>query len=410
MKCKNTLLVLIMICTTLAGSWVIPSLVEKMTDESRFYPLMYYSSRLKELCTIDFRTQPDTFYDIKGHSYPRTAYDSLLPLLNAAQLMADGTMPDTIDGHAIDMQSLRKAQVMFRYRPIDMQMPQPAMGTLLESASGRVKLTLPGDYFTLDHAIEFVDAQTNTLLADKSAAFQNEMLKQGFVFPARAYWGNPSTRKSYDEGYFCLDRNNRLFHLKMAGGKPYVRDTQISDSLGIEWFVMNEAADHRHYGFLFGTKGELGLIEPTPKGGYRFHRLDIPAFDPKEQQLSILGNLLYWTVTVTDKNGMHAYALDRESLKCLSSYFLPRQQTAWDKVAAWMFPLRLSLLSDHNAYVGFYFHPGAWCGMLLNAVLALTVWVLMSGHSVRRRSSFAVWVFLSGLPGWLAWLMYGRKY
>ena len=146
MKYKNLIFIAIVAFTTLVGSWVIPSLAQKMTDESKGYPLMYYSARLKELCMIDFRTHPDFFSDIKGNRYARADYGSLLSLLNARQLMLDGTMPDSLDGHAIDMKTLRMTQVMFRYRPQDMQMPQPPMGVLFEAMPKRGKLTLPGDY------------------------------------------------------------------------------------------------------------------------------------------------------------------------------------------------------------------------------------------------------------------------
>ena len=240
---------------------------------------MYYSARLKELCLIDFR---NTFGNhsptLKETQYPRTG---LRFSVASAQCPPadDGQCHARLhDGHAIDMKTLRMTQVMFRYRPQDMQMPQPAMGVLFEAMPQRGKLTLPGDYFTLTDQITFIDAETNTVDEEKSIRFQKELVKKGFVFPAQAYWGNPSTRKSYEEGYFCLDAHNQLFHLKMVNGRHFVKNTHISDSLDIRWFAMNEVADKRYYGFVFGKEGKAGIIESTEDGGYFFRRHRHPSF------------------------------------------------------------------------------------------------------------------------------------
>lgn len=409
MKYKNLIFALIVTFTTLAGSWIIPSLVEKMTDESKSYPLMYYSARLKELCLIDFRNTSETFSDIKGNQYPRTAYDSLLPLLNARQLMMDNAMPDSIDGHAIDMKTLRMTQVMFRYRPQDMQMPQPAMGVLFEAMPQRGKLTLPGDYFTLTDPITFIDAETNTVDEEKSIRFQKELVKKGFVFPAQAYWGNPSTRKSYEEGYFCLDAHNQLFHLKMVNGRHFVKNTHISDSLDIRWFAMNEVADKRYYGFVFGKEGKAGIIESTEDGGYFFRRLDIRPFNPEKDQLTILGNLLYWTVSVTDSRGMDTYGLDKETLSCLSAYYQPVKRGLWDEVSEWLFPIRLSLQDKHSAFINLYWHTGAWKAFLLNVLLALITFAILRKSTPTQRWLSVGWVLIVGIAGWTALLIMKKE-
>ena len=63
MKCKNYIFTLLVAFATLLSWWVVPSLVKKATDDSHSYPLMYYSSILKELCIIDFRGGNETFSD-----------------------------------------------------------------------------------------------------------------------------------------------------------------------------------------------------------------------------------------------------------------------------------------------------------------------------------------------------------
>lgn len=404
MKYRNYIFGVILAFTTLVAWWVIPSLVEKMTDDSRSYPLMYYSARLKELCLIDFRNNKGTFQDAKGNVYPRARYDSLLPLLNARQLMLDGALPDSIDGHAIDMKELRTRQVSFRYRPVDKVSPQPPMGVLFEAMPKRGKLSLPGDFFNLEDKIIFVNAETNVTDKEKSDRFNRELEKKGFVFPARAFWGNPSTRKPYEEGYFCLDAKGQLFHLKMVNGRPFVKNTEIGNSLDIRWFVMSEVMDKRYYGFVFGAKGKVGIIE-AGEGEYRFRPLEIRGFDLEKDQLTILGNVLYWTVTVKNEKGMDSYGLDCESLKCLSTYHQDRKRVLWDEASEWLFPCYLSFSNENNAYVGFYWSAGAWKAFVLNLALGLVMFLMLCRCSGRKRWLSSVYVFLCGIPGMVALLI-----
>lgn len=123
MKFKNITYVIILVLTTLITSWSIPALVKKMVYESDGYPMMYYSSLLKELCIIDFRESKDAFRDVKGNTYPRAQFDSLLPLMNYRQLAMNGALPDSIEGHVLDVKVLRSKQVVYRFRPTDAHAP-----------------------------------------------------------------------------------------------------------------------------------------------------------------------------------------------------------------------------------------------------------------------------------------------
>ena len=80
--------------------------------------------------------------------------------------------------------------------------------------SGRVRLEMPGDLFRLKDNIEFIDPETNTVKEEKSNLFMKVFIQKGFKFPAKRVAGNPSTRKAYDEGYFIIDSNDKIFHLK----------------------------------------------------------------------------------------------------------------------------------------------------------------------------------------------------
>ena len=394
------------VLVTLLSMWVLPSLVRKMTDGARNYPLVYYSSILKELCIIDFVHDKDSFADIKGNRYPRAQYDSLMPMLNFRQLMMDGRLPDTLEGYAIDPKLLRVKQVVFRQYPAEVNAPQPKMGVLLEAMPKRLNIVLPGDYFRMDDEITFIDAETNEVNVDKSRRFTDALRRKGFAFPVKHYWGNPTTRKPFEEGYFCLDSNGELFHLKMVNGRPFVKNTGIGSELKINWFSMMEVPDKRFYGFIFGEDGEAGIVQSTDEGkGYEFVRMQIPPFDIHNDDLTIMGNLLYWTVRVTNDEGMNVYALHSDNLQAVSHFHMDEKTTLWDTISPWLFITSVTPQTETNAYVSLYFGALSLKALLLNIIMALAFFFYRRRTmSVRSRSIAGVYLILTGVIGVLSLL------
>lgn len=407
MRFKNIIYVAILVLTTVITSWSIPALVKKIVYESNGYPLMYYSSRLKELCIIDFREMNDAFRDVKGNVYPRSQYDSLLPLMNYRQLAMNGNLPDSLEGYAMDVKVLRSKQVVYRFRPSDVYSPQPKMGVLLEAMPKRGSLSLPGDYFRMnDNEMVFVNAETNSVNDAKSKMFTGELLKKGFEFPAKAFWGNPTVRKAYEEGYFCLDSNGELFHVKMVNGRPFVKNTGVSKQVDVKWFVMREVSDKRFYGYLFGQNGELGIVESNEDGGYRFVRMDVRPVDIAKDDITIMGNLLYWTVRIYNSESMDCYGLKTSTLESLTTYHQEKETGTWDKVADIVFPVILSPSSPDNGYIGCYvlhFSALAW---ILSVILALLVFVFMRKRlALQKNLLVSAVVALTGITGVIAFVL-----
>lgn len=219
-------------------------------------------------------------------------------------------------------------------------------------------------------------------------------------------------RKPYEEGYFCLDSKGALFHLKMVNGRPFVKDTGIGSQLGIKWFVMSETSDKRFYGYLFGEKGEMGLLESTDEGGYRFLPFDIRPVDITKDEISILGNLLYWTVRVSDAEGMDCYGLDAVTLQSLSFYHQDRKRVLWDELSEWLFPFRLSPSSETSSFVNLYADNLSSKGLAVSFFLALLTFFLCRNKvSLYRRILMALCVCAAGLSGIVAlWFLPWNKY
>ncbi len=308
------------ICAVIAFIYIAINLVQMASYTPMRYPFVYYSSGLSELVELDFsdKEYPMTS-TTTSERYTTAQCDSLMPIFNYRQLFSDGVQPDTILGVAVDMRTLNSARVVFRQTPAALKGAPVKLYTLFESMPKRVGLTVPDDFFRLTDKVEFIDAATNTINEQKSEEYTDALLVKGYTFPSQWAIGNPSARKSYDEGYFSLDAAGQLFHIKMVNGVPFIKNTLVSDSIDIEHFAIYEVASRRFYGFVFSKDGDVYILE-SGEGRYTPRKLDIPAFDVKSEELMIMGDMFFWTVAITDDHSKRYFALRSDDLIQIDSH------------------------------------------------------------------------------------------
>lgn len=388
---------------TLIGMWAIPALVNKATYNSDQYPFAYYSTILKDIGLIDYKNKKFPMEDLKGNKYNTAQFDSLMPMLNYRQLMTDGKLPDSINEQKITPQLLRSKSVVYKYKPSDINTPVNGLYILLETMPKRVGLEIPNDVFRLKNNIEFIDAQTNTLEIEKSRLFQQALDKEGFQYPAQWLIGNPNPRKPYDEGYFVLDANNQLFHMKMVNNRPYIKNTKIGEKIQASYFSMLEVADKRFYGFLFSKQGELFIIE-NDGANYKTVKLDIDPIDMQKDEVILMGNMFDWTVSVVTPFAKKIYALDAETLKRIGEHTIDRTPGRWDAVSKWTFPVSLTLEKSETSYIQPYFHYIGIYGFAVNLIIAFLTVIFITASS-KRKFFNGIYIFLTGIAGLVALLI-----
>ena len=399
MKVSTYLALLVFV--TFTGLWGIPELVKTATNTKGRYPFVYFSSIKKKLLFKEFDGRQDALHDDEGGIYTEQEYDTSLPLLNFRQLTVNGEMPDSIDGIEIDPKTVRVKQMTFRYSPSEKNTPDMGLYIMYESLPKKAKLESPGDVFRLKNSIEFIDAETNTLNSEKSELFRAALEKAGYAFPAQWTYGNMNIRKPYDEGYFSLDAKGELYHIKMVNGRPFVRNTQIDAQIEPAFFSMQEPADKRFYGFLFDKKGKTYILEEDG-GKYKTVQLDIAPLNLDADELMIMGNLMYWTVSIQTSEGKHYYALEAESLKKLRSADLAAPVNKWDTFAQWLFPVYPVFKDAHSAYISPRLHFSGYRAFIVNALLAALSLALFAGRTRGKRLFDCVYTLLFGIAGIVA--------
>ncbi|MDR2805466.1 MAG: DUF4857 domain-containing protein [Dysgonamonadaceae bacterium] len=404
MKNKTINYVLIGLFVTLIGLWALPELIKTATYSKTKYPFGYYSSIEKKLMFRELDGRKDNLHDDEGKLYEDKAFDAALPLLNFRQLMLNGEMLDSIDGIKIEPQQLRVKQVVYRYTPKHKNVPDIGLYIMYESLPQKGKLESPGDLFRLKDKIEFIDAETNTVNREKSEKFQNALLKAGYVFPAQWTAGDLSIRKPYDEGYFSLDAKGQLFHIKRVNGRPFVRNTQLDPQIEPAFFAMEEPADKRFYGFLFDKKGKVYILEEAG-GKYHPRQLDIDPIRLDTDELSLIGNFLYWTITVQNPAGKQYYALKTETLEKVRYAFVAESVNPWDVIAGKLFPFYLTFRNPNSEYIAPQLHFTTFMALITNVVLALIFAGIYRRRSVKKKIFDSSYVLIFGIAGAIALLL-----
>jgi len=304
--------------------WQLPWFYAFFAAQKQKPTFTLYSTVLGEFITMgDLKGEGVNRYDEVGNKYTQEQVDSLLPLFYMRQLITDGRFPDSLRGVALVPRDVQQAGFTFRCNASDINSVKIPLYPLLESMSGRVDLVMPDDMFRVTkEGIEFIDMETNTVDEQKSRLFTKVMRDKGFKFPARQLAGNPTARKEYDEGYLVLDRDGKLFHLKMTCGRPYVRPIPLPEGMEVKHLFITEFRDRKTLGYLCTTDGRLHVLNNKT---YDVIESGIPRYNPESDALSIYGDLFNWTVCVKNAEGSHYYALDANDYSLIRSLHFPNQ-------------------------------------------------------------------------------------
>lgn len=348
-------------------AWILPWLYHFVTAKPVNYPFTMYSCIAHDFVSADRSSGENVYRDAAGKVYTNSEFDSILPTFYYRQLMADGRLPDSIEGKPVDVRSIQHGNFIFRHSTTDINAVRTPLYFLLEAMSGRVDLKMPEDVFRMTDRMEFVDMETNTVNEEKSGRFTRALLDKGFVFPVRYVAGNPTARKDYDEGYLMIDHDFSVFHVKQLRGRAYVRRVEVPGGVKMKYAFVTEFRNRRFYGFFTDTENRAYVLET---GGYQFRQLPLDGFDPETENLTVFGDDFYWTVQVTGVEKVKLYAV-RSGDYTLTDRMEWEAKESWsERLAGYIFPFELSFTSYRDKWVYPRFTDFSAWALILNVVLA----------------------------------------
>lgn len=403
---------LIVIVTIFVLSNVLPGMYDTLFDVRIDTPFVTYSIIKEDFIINSYENGEVTYTDTKGNFLTRQEVDELQPYLYHYQLTNDGRMPDTLMGEKTDLTAFSQEFFYTNIESYSYKGPDYGLYILFESQSGRVGVEYPEDFFRLRNDIQFINCRTNKVNQEKSDLFTNTMQEAGFVFPAQLVAGIPFDFKSVDDGNFLTDSNGDLYHLKMAKGEPYFVKIAIPADMVIKHI---DCVDNRSYReFLAYIVSEENKIYLLKTDDYSLVELPISDYVPEEQRFTLIGDYKTRHVSLTGKDYVKAYALDKEYnlVDTYAQAWPIKQDMIQGKASRVLFPFTLNFWSQETRFIKLSLKGYKGYGwIVLNVVFAgLFVYYCSAKKKILKHNVLdIILVALSGLYGFIAVLLFPNK-
>jgi hypothetical protein len=296
-------------------------------------------------------------------------------------------LPDEVNGVELSGAEIKSARQFFRIEPDYLDTPQIDMYPLIESEPVYSHLTLPPEMFRVTERMEFVDAGSNTVNETRTGEFTRALREAGFVFPATRIAGNPSVRKAFDEGYFVVDAENELFHVKQVEGEAVIRRTGIAPERGFRYLAAKENPRLEFFGQYVTGDDEVFLIGYDD---YRPIKLPTDGYNPEEMIFYFYADLLNRNILFAGENVIHCIAtdLDYNVVRKLDHPAVNPRTERLRTVYALVFPFTIKTRTAESGYVQFRIEPSRFYGAV-GTVLA--VLVLLVGRAARWPLRCSAW-------------------
>jgi hypothetical protein len=352
------------------------------------------------------------YRDADGTYYTRVEFEKNLPFIYYKNMELWGLMPLQLGGREFDKSAIEDARQVLELKPgeINDRRPQTPLWPLLESEPGQVRLVFPEDRFRMTaDAMEFINADTNSVDASLTALFTGALKDKGFVFPARSVNGKFTILKPFDEGAFIVDAGYRVFHIKRRNGRPVVIPTGIDPALRTRHIKISENKHRQHYGLLLSADGDLHLLTCD---GYRLIRLPLENYDPYRMEFKLIINPLYPTAVWSDEAVVQAVAMDRNyhPLDRYSHGMSRAAVTPMHRLYDAIFPFSIHLSASDGGYLRLSARSGGWMSIfgLMASLAGFTAWNIIRKQRRPKLVGLCL-VAATGLYGWIAFGFLGAE-
>ena len=374
---------------------------KKIFFKKSYNPYVRYSSVLKDFIVIDRnKDEGSEYYDRSGRVYSQIEYQKMLPMVYYKNLSLWKTFPKEINGVSIDLYQIDLNYQFIRLKSETFNQPEISLYPLYESASIFSEIESPDSMFRIN-SIEFIKTETNKIEKQMSEDFTEALLNHGFVFPAKGCYGNPTTRKPFDEGYFIVDSKGEIFHMKQVKGAPFVKKTGIQPEKGIRHIMFEENLRKEFYGLMLTETGEFYLIMYD---NYITVKLPITVSDPEYFSLSINCDMVKRTITLNTKDKIKCVATDL-NYNVIDTYDILKQDhdEKANKYSDIVFPFKIKLSKPGSVYTHFIMKYSKK-GLILSLVLAVCFTVFFKLKKYRFIDHIADFIIIgtTGISGLIA--------
>ena len=393
------------VLSVLALASILPGYVAKMFPRDYVTTIMGYSDDQQRLIFRNYRGGRWSYNDNQGNSLTEQQMREALPFAHMRELKQLGRLPEKVGDWTFDADNLARHGTRLRLVPRYLDQPDFRLYTLLESVPGPGGLVMPPDLFRMGQRIEFIDADSNRIDADKTDRFNQALTSAGFVHPARLVGDDGNTRKPRDHGALLVDAEGRVFHLWQIDGEPEViRSETLLPTSALSIRVLQ--LPNREYHGLVTLPDQHLLLDWQD---YAARPLPLTGHDATREFVAIDETPLHWELSWSrDGSATKHFVLADRQLQPVLQHTWHEDTADVDKRAlranslGFLFPFKLAFRQIDNSQRNLYFSTfdANWMVSLAGVVSALATYLLWSRRQQRRLPHALDWVFIL-CTGWL---------
>ncbi len=403
-KLSRYILILFIIYTV---SIFIPKYYWLAFNKSIQPPRAYFSPVTQEFLETKVIDKKYKIFDSKAVEITRKEFERLTPFFNYRQLLFRDELPDTIQGIPVDAHTIRDNNIFLAVRPSDISKYQIQLFPLIESKPDGPDLNNPDENFRITDKLSFINCESNTVESGLSERFNEALVKNGFAFPAKNIFGNPTTMKPFDDGYFIVDSKDNLFHLMRVHDRPYCKKIDLPEGVKIKYILVKEVDLKEFHCIVIAEDSRVYLVLFD---NYKIVQLPVKNYDNSKMRIELMGDMLYRQINTIDDGKVTSVLTDRNYnvLKTHVISWANNEATIAGKLFNYIFPFSLSLSNDNDSFINFYFKFSGWHLIIGNLISLIAAVIIFNSFNKRKKPAQAIdllIIALAGLYGLIAVLL-----
>ncbi|MGB2553025.1 DUF4857 domain-containing protein [Campylobacter sp. MOP51] len=393
---------IVLVFLSILLSYFLPIFANLLLEEKIVIERVRYSPVVEEFLYSknDRETKQNTFEIIGKGEISEDKFIEYQPFAHYSLLLSKGTFPSKFEQYGQNPKLIRQNSQNLNLKYGSNKAKYIPLYILLQTDERYNKIIYPPRLLRLaEHGIEIVNLEKNIVDDNSSKILNNDLVKNGFSFPAKMYFSNPSSLKPFDEGAFIIDANDTIFHIKQEKDFISVKNTKLVKPSVIN-IVVSEDPRKEFYALLV-SKTELGLIDYN----YNFIKLDNSGYDPFSANLGLritpVNKILSFGSNETIKTDV--MDLNYTTLKQNLTELTPPESKRYIKEYVLPFELKLSQVSH---YYAFSVDKISIKGILFSACLAFAYFLYELFVNRRKRFLRSSVVAVFGVYGLLSVFLY----
>ncbi len=216
-----------------------------------------------------------------------------------------------------------------------------------------------------------------------------------------------SLSKPFDEGYFIVDSEDKIFHVKMIKGMPFCKNINAPKDFRVKSMSIAENALKEFYGIIITQTDEIFIISYD---NYKLIKVPADGYNTKNTEMIFKGDIFFRGVQLVNADSVVVYTLNKK-YKVIDRYSEKikniKKETA-GIVESYMFPFVIETQSESTSFLDLYFRLCGMGALIINFVLLVIAIIMykMKGYELLKNIPDFLLIGLTGIYGLIAVIIF----